>query len=230
MAILKFGPTVVGLRGTLGGITFSANKSGPYARNWQRPPKVQTLAQNAVSVDLSTVAKRWADITPAERTDWDTWAAGPAPARFNSLGEPLDLSGFNWFCGLNTKLLLLSESIIDSAPLLTEPAAPAITLWRVSDDNTPTTQLNWTGGDFVGFWLQAEVAQAFTLGAQSFARNNYKIITKKTLGAGGTNMFGVMNTAFGELSLGRLWFLRARKINFEGLVGPTFEAVTETVT
>ncbi len=230
MAILKLGVTVVGIRGTLGGITFSANASGPYARAWARPPNPRTIAQNDVRTVLSQVATEWRGITDAQRTAWNTWAAATAPARTNSLGETILLTGYQWFIGMNSNLVAYGFAFNAPAPVLAEPAAPTITLWRVTDDNAPSTQINWTSGQFTGFNFYARIAMAPTEGATSFNRPNFFTFRKLSIGLGGTNVFGIMTTKYGALPLNRRWFLRLSKMNTEGLIGPsdTAEVVTTT--
>lgn len=229
MAIIKLGPTVTGIRGTAGGLTFSANRNGPYVKSWSRPQHSVTPNQNIQNGYLAAAAAAWRDITAGQRSDWDDWAENTAPTRFNSLGEPLDLTGFNWFVSLNIVLQTLFEPLLEDAPTIAEPAQPDIQTFVVSTDDTPDTEITWTANDFDDHYLWYRVAPAIGPGPSSFARNNYLAIIRKTFTSTGVNIFNQMQNHFGALQLGRRWFAQIRKINAEGLLGPAFQISTDTV-
>ena len=141
MAIIKLGTTVVGIRGTVGGLTFSANKSGPYAKNWQIGPKTRTPAQTVQRNSLAEFASAWRDISGAQQIDWDTYAALPAQDLINSLGLPYSISGFNWFVKINTQLASAGNPQRDDAPTLTRPTAPIMESVRLGITGTGVTSL-----------------------------------------------------------------------------------------
>ncbi len=126
MAIIKLGITVVGIRGTIGGITFSQNKAGPYAKAWRKPVDPRTPGQLAARALLSTIPTEWRAITQAQRDAWDTWAALPAQDLTNPLGETYSISGFAWFNKFNTWGLSLGFTVRTAAPTLPKPAPPTI--------------------------------------------------------------------------------------------------------
>lgn len=126
MALVKFGVTVVGLRGTVGGGTFSANKSGPYMKPWARSSNPESARQQNLRSRIGKYAGLWNSITSAQRTAWDAYAADPAQELTNSLGEPYFASGFNWYVKLNTALEQAGDSAISAAPVLSVPAAPTV--------------------------------------------------------------------------------------------------------
>jgi len=127
MAILKLGVLVTGIRGTVGGTIFSANKSGPFARNWSRGADPMSTSQTTVRARLSSHATEWQDLAQADRDDWDTYAADPAQELTNSLGEAYYGSGWNWYCRINNHLLVAGEARRDTYPTNARPAAPTIT-------------------------------------------------------------------------------------------------------
>ena len=126
MAILKFGPTVVGARGTIAGTIFSANKSGPFARTWSRSSNPRTALQTAQRATWSTFASAWKDLAQAERDDWDDYADDAPQELTNSLGETYFASGFAWYVRINTHLTIAGAAARDDAPTLTRPTAPVI--------------------------------------------------------------------------------------------------------
>lgn len=133
MAIVKFGVPIVGARGAIGGIVFSANKAGPYARIWSKGSNPRTAAQSEQRGILTAFASNWRNLTQAQRDDWDDYADDPAQELTNSLGETYFASGFNWYVRINTHLELAGEADRDDAPTLTRPLAPilgtGVALW-----------------------------------------------------------------------------------------------------
>lgn len=126
MAIIKFGPMVVGARGTLAGSTFSANASGPYVKGWSRGANPRSALQSEQRGVFSSWGAKWRDLTQAERDDWIDYADDAAQELTNSLGETYFASGFNWYVRINTHLTAAGEAERDDAPTLARPAAPVI--------------------------------------------------------------------------------------------------------
>lgn len=101
MAILKFGTIVVAARGTIGGLTISANKAGPYGKPWASPPRQNTPKQSTARARFASLKFQWQALTPSERTDWDDFAALPGQELTNPLGDAYYLSGWQWFTKIN---------------------------------------------------------------------------------------------------------------------------------
>lgn len=131
MAIIKIGAPLSGIRGTLGGITYSENGSGPYAKQWSRPVNPRTGLQTQERGFLARMPGLWAALTDAQRADWRTFAEDPAQEKTNSLGEAYYASGYNWFCQCNVSLLRVGRATIQPAPTQAQPAAPTIDDFRV---------------------------------------------------------------------------------------------------
>ncbi len=126
MAIIVFGPTVIGARGTVGGGIFSANKSGPFLRAWSKGGNPRSPRQTDNRNNLTTFAVAWANLTQAERDDWDDYADDPAQEFTNSLGIDYFASGFNWFIKINMAKAQAGEAQRDDAPTDVRNAAPTI--------------------------------------------------------------------------------------------------------
>lgn len=126
MAIAKFAAPVSGLRGTVGGITYSANGSGPYVKAWSRSANPRTTLQSDQRGRIATRAAAWRNLTNAQRDDWIDYADDPAQLRTNSLGETFFASGFNWYVKINQNLVAADEPTRVDAPTLTRSAPPVI--------------------------------------------------------------------------------------------------------
>jgi len=127
MAITKLAAPLAGLRGTIGGITYSENKSATYAKLWNPPSNPRTVLQSQQRAFLNEIAQDWGSITASDRAGWDTFAALPAQALTNSLGDTYYISGFLWFVKCNTRLLQAGLATSDTAPVSARPGIPTIT-------------------------------------------------------------------------------------------------------
>lgn len=228
MAIIRFGPTVVGIRGTTGGVTFSANRAGPYIKPWQRGPKVRSASQASRGNVMTNMAGEWRNITQAQRDAWDTWAAGSAPARFNSLGEPLNLSGFAWFVEMNSQLTYYGAAIRSAAPTLAEPAAPTISSFTVLESGTGDSVLGYPNNTFLNDFRRFAFAQSNSQAANSFARAQYFVFNRGMVGGSASTVQSNLEQRWGLIQLGRRWFVQMARVNAEGLAGPSALALADT--
>ncbi len=124
--IIKFGPLIIGARGTIGGATLSANKSGPYAKAWAKSGDQRSPPQTSQRARIATASQLWRTLTTAQQADWDTYAGLSAQEKTNSLGETYEVSGFAWFVALTNNLLEAGLPPILDAPILTTPGTPII--------------------------------------------------------------------------------------------------------
>jgi len=131
MAIIKIGAPLTGIRGTIGGITYSENKSGTYAKAWGMPTNPNSPKQTTERAFVAQLSASWRAMSDAQRTAWDTFAALPAQELTNSLGEAYYASGWNWYVKCNVRLLRLGRATIVPVPTQARPAAPTIDEFRV---------------------------------------------------------------------------------------------------
>jgi hypothetical protein len=121
------GTLIVGVRGTVGGATFSANKAGPYAKVWNRGSNPRTQRQLFQRNSLVQPSAGWRALSAANKTAWNTFAALPAQQLTNTLGVAYYISGFAWYVKLSTNLILAGAAPIATAPVLAVPAVPDLT-------------------------------------------------------------------------------------------------------
>lgn len=147
MAIIKLGTVVTGIRGTVGGSVFSANASGAYVKQWKMPTNPRTQKQNAQQTFLSSLPGEYRALSFAQQLAWATWAAQPAQAQTNSLGETYYLHAFQWFVKWNTWRHTNGQNIRQDAPTQTQPAAPTLTAYTV-ESSPPLAEISYPGGTF----------------------------------------------------------------------------------
>lgn len=131
MAIIKLGPPIAGIRGTIGGITFSENMACTYAKLWSRGPNPRTPKQSTERSFLSDMPILWNALSDAQRDAWRAFAADPAQEKTNALAEAYYASGYNWFCTCNVRLFRVGRADIQNPPAQARPAAPTIDDFRI---------------------------------------------------------------------------------------------------
>ncbi len=231
MAIVKFGPMVVGARGTIAGTIFSANLGGPFVRGWSRGSNPRTASQQANRGVLTEFASLWRDLTTAEKDDWIDYADDAPQEKTNSLGETYFASGFNWFVAINSALTQAGDTLRDDAPTLTRPVAPVI--------DAAGTFLRTTAGGLTSV-VRLDVAspgltdQLFAqlmvtgLGRTTFA-SNLVFMANAEPNAGRRVFFQTeLELKFGDIFLNQRMFLSVQTQGAHGQRGPAATIVVDS--
>ena len=93
MAIVSYGPIVDGIRGSVGGVTFSRGQSGDTVRSKPRPPKPKKVNQIPIQIFQTIAAHKWQALTSAQQDDWNAY--GATVDLYDSLGNLYHPSGIN---------------------------------------------------------------------------------------------------------------------------------------
>jgi hypothetical protein len=154
MAKVTPSPLVERLSGSVGGVTFSNWKGTSYVKSKARSVRnPATEDQVAIRDALTVFARRWFDVlTDAQRAAWDQYAQETASADrgdqvVGSLGvrvvpqRSFQRSGYNWFIGLNCRLVkqygdTALSAPVDDAPLGVTPPSQVILRDCVYDNVT----------------------------------------------------------------------------------------------
>ncbi len=148
MAIVKFGAMVVGIRGLVEGMIFSANKSGPYVTGWHRSANPRTQFQTSQRAALARIPVLWRALTFGEQLAWNVFAGLPAQDRTNSLGEIFSASGFNWFSIVNIRLINMGRATRVAVPTQSRPSAPTILTMQLPFTAERGAWLTYASGAF----------------------------------------------------------------------------------
>jgi hypothetical protein len=148
MARIQLGAPATGLRGTIGGITYSENGSGVYAKAWAQGPKKRTQAQQWLRSILSMGGGLWASLSGADRTAWKNFAKAPTEIDKDPWGIQYFLSGWQWFIRAQMRRVA-----VGLGPSATPPSAPAPTVvhYPALDIFAPTfgtSTISWAHDDF----------------------------------------------------------------------------------
>ena len=168
MSIIKFAAPIAGARGTIGGLIFSANKSGPYVKAWAKGSDPLSPKQSVQRGQLAQMPALWAALSDAQRLAWDVFAALPAQDLTNSLGETYSISGFGWFCKINIRLIVIGRAARQAVPVQARPAAPTITDLEFPLDSGQTAFVEYASAEFdPDFDLVLDAALASSVGRQT---------------------------------------------------------------
>lgn len=147
MASIKLGPTVSDIRGSIGGVTFSRNGGGPYARTRVKGTNPNSAPQQVVRSIMATMSLAWTALTLAVRTGWDNYAKNVQ--LINRLGDSINVSGWNMYCRTKAVMDLIGGTMPATAPAsntLAEQDADIAVTGDVSDNKLSVvfnTALPW---------------------------------------------------------------------------------------
>ena len=218
MAIIKLGVTVVGIRGTVGGMTFSANKAGPYAQAWYKGANPRTLPQTAQRGRLGSIPQLWRALSGAQQTAWDTFAALPAQELFNSLGESYFISGFGWFSKTNIRLIAVGRATTTATPVIARPAAPTITSLQLPFLAEQYAKVVYPSGEFAASQdIIIEIATSISDGRQVAPSNFLSLARDQDPNDTETGFLEQYNTRVNLTGLQRKGFALVYRQTTEGL-------------
>ncbi len=144
MALIKLGPTVVDIRGTVGGLTFSRSKPGSWVRPWSRPVDPKEPRQQLSRVFQGATVRAWSNLSPAHQLEWDLFAADPQQELFNRFGEPYQASGFQWFVMINRWRRTVGQGITNQPPPSGRPNALENLELHLGQTQDVPSYIEWT--------------------------------------------------------------------------------------
>lgn len=100
--------------GSVGGLTYSHNSGGMYTRGRATPTNPNSAGQQAVRMNMASLATSWRALTQAARDNWKAWAmANPITDAF---GDPLILTGQQMYNRLNSPRMRAGLAVVSAAP------------------------------------------------------------------------------------------------------------------
>lgn len=169
MAIVRFGTTVIGVRGTIAGTTFSMGPAGPYAKSWRRPRNQSTAIGATSRRAITPYGALWSSMSPTLQNDWKSFAASPPESDFNSLGIQYWLTGYQWLIRANIRRQALGLAPTTTVPTAVAVTAPLTCTLYATAGYVITATIAWSAGDFpTGSGAQLFLAQYPTSGLKSF--------------------------------------------------------------
>lgn len=225
MAKIRFIAPVDEARGTIGGVVFSANKSGTYAKARRQPSQPFSTVQNFGRAIVSQWPNEWRALDQSQRDDWDTWAADPAQEKTNILGQTYYLSGFQWFVALNTRLYWFLLPFQEDPPSSAAPSAPTVftpTLYKTgSGDNS---EIAFSDAEFADYNMKADfalLASGVQLTNSSQLRTAFLDVYPLT---STINIQSSLETVFGTIVQGFRWIGKLYRVDDNGQISAAKQA------
>jgi hypothetical protein len=149
MARVKYSAEINELVGSVGGTVFQRNASGTISHIKGLRRGRSSLGRMLSNIRLNEVVIFWNTLSIAQQDAWVTDYGGVVKA--NYYGEDKTLTGFNWFCSINSNKLLCSQSMVTAPPAYTTPfAVPVFNLYLTDLD----LEADWGGSpDFTDYFL-----------------------------------------------------------------------------
>lgn len=122
MARVTYGGGVTVFAGSIGGVTFLRNASGPIAKLRSNPPVNPSPYQSTYQTNMSALVAYWPTLSQANKDLWDAHAL--AHDHTTPWGETKTLSGYQWFISVNLKRLQFSYAILDAPASWSVPSPP----------------------------------------------------------------------------------------------------------
>ena len=224
MALVKLGPLVAEIRGSIGGTTFARNRGGAYARNRSVPLNPSSTRQQAVRAVFADLSVVWSNtLTQAQRDAWDNYA-DQVPL-INALGESRKVSGLNMYQRANTLLLDTGGTRVDTAPTqftVGPTITPTFTVSAANDSIGITNLGNFTPGANNQIHVLVSASPSLQPGV-SFFRSPFRKIDGRLYDAAGDVPVASVALNF-PLAVGQAIFLRAIGVTPTGRVGvPTIQ-------
>jgi len=219
MAKCRYITPIDEVRGTIGGVVFSANKSGTYCKARRQPVRTWSESQSFGKGIIAQWPNEWRSLDQADRDDWDTWAALPAQEKTNALGQTYYLSGFQWFVSLNTRLYWFLLPFDDEPPASAKPSAPTV--------STLTVHKTGSGSNSEIAFLDAEFATENFLLDMAFFQSGTPITASSTFRAVVRDYYAMstplniqtsIEVVWGTVIQGTRWIARLARVDDNGQI------------
>jgi len=114
-------------RGRMAGLVYNTWHGISYVKAHSGPNQPNSAAQLAARARLVTIGAAWRDLTQVQRDAWTVYA--DAHPESDWTGNPLRLTGQNWYVRCNVQLARMGQSPISVPPAVAAP--DAITGWDI---------------------------------------------------------------------------------------------------
>lgn len=215
-----YSPIVGEFRGRIGGIVYSRNKGGMYARLGSPPTNPQTSRQQITRSILGGESSKWsAALTAAERDSWDVYAAAN-PIK-NSLGQDVFITGLAWFVKASSRLMDATGTGITDPPIA--PAPIGLVTLAVDISAATVADVTWTGAlgaaEYLFLWASLPVSVGSTPNLAQCRLVGYSPLQQASPWA------ATLPHAFQSGMRGVFY---ASKLNDEGLISSFLQAIDDS--
>lgn len=232
MAKLLLTAPVTGIRGKVGGVIFSANKSGPHLkiRPAQLRPSFPSISEEQIFI--AGQGRLWAALGGATQALWNAWAALAPQDQTDSLGNLYSLSGWQWYNKINAVRRKLGRGERTIPPSTAQPSAPTISTFTLSSlFGAPfSARITYPAGQFAGFDMFISAAVAGSFGRNSPVHSYQPIFWRQVPGASSQVFEVAWVNYFGSVIVGQRGFIFVRRANSHTYLSPPTLISSDAVT
>lgn len=185
MATILPGPALSDIRGSVGGVTFSRNRGGAYARARVTTTNPNTPKQTVTRQHFGQLISTWKNLTSAQRQAWVT--LGGQMIRHNRVAQVYTLTGSQAFQSVNIVRSLFGLATDNVAPILSVfPDIPPLT---AVVDAAPADVIGVIGSVFFteGDRFLIKAAGPRSAGQQYITSSQFKVVLAAVAGAAQLN-------------------------------------------
>ncbi len=139
MALIQLGSIITGIKGSIGGTTFSAIRAGTVAKNRLSGKRLLTSSQSNALNTSQLITGAWNDLTNSQKVNFNDYAL--ANTFYDRHGVVKVLTGFQWFKQLCWASYYFEGNFITSPPAYAIPIA--IPLFTI-DASTGLLVFTWS--------------------------------------------------------------------------------------
>lgn len=112
MARVTYGDSITEFAGSIGGVTFLRNASGPIAKLRSNPPVNPSPDQSTYQTRMAMLVAFWPTLSQEDKNAWNV--IGADRLHTTPWGETKTLSGFQWFLSCNLTRFLRYDTVLES--------------------------------------------------------------------------------------------------------------------
>lgn len=173
--------------GSIGGVTYSHNRSGMYRRARRVPVNPNTTFQQSQRDAFSTASALWRTLTAPQRASWEAYAASSPTT--NALGQTIFLTGSQQFTACQSLAIRLGVATTTAAPASTGRSAlgmPGIIIDASASTAAISSIDTASNGAILGIFLGDPVSPGV-----SFFAGPYQLRGADAVAAGAVTITGV---------------------------------------
>ncbi len=196
MASIKLAHVVSDIKGSIGGSIFGNTGNQRYLRTKTSQVNRITTAQSKQRSFITSLTQSWRTLSDTQRKLWNGFAENQTTT--NRVGDNIQLTGFNWYVKLNSRLFLIAKTLLSIPPLFLIPIGLTATQFTVL--HTPAViVISWQPFQVGQVVLSVFMTPALSTGVKP-KPNQFRFVINKN--PGGLNVIfpiAEYNAVFGQL-------------------------------
>lgn len=231
MARILPGPLISDIRGTAGGLVYSANANGKYVRIKSTPPRVSIASQEGTRSSWMEATSRWTGLSSVARGNWNAFAADTPQVQYDVFGDSFFLPGISWFRKINIWRDTVGRAMTSTVPSAGKPAMPTISSLLITVGATKQALVSYPSGMFSGYDMVIRCGLRPRASNLTQIASPVLIYTSTSPGATSVDVFSELEDVYGKIQAGQRFIFEVHRQSTEGYRGTAAQisGVVETV-